>query len=517
MSEPDFISIRGAREHNLKGVSLDIPKKKLVVFTGVSGSGKSSLAFDTLFAEGQRRYVESLSAYARQFLGQMEKPHYDTLRGLSPTIAIEQKAASNNPRSTVGTVTEIHDYLRVLYASVGEQHCPQCGKKVGRQTAQQIVQELLRLPQGSKVVLLAPVAQARKGEHRELLQDALKRGFTRARIDGKVRSLEEKFELEKKVKHDIALVIDRIVIKPDVTSRLTDSVETALREGKGMLVVSDEQARPESDRAMSEKNACLTCGLSFGELTPASFSFNNPLGMCTECSGLGTRPEMDPDLIVPDPTRSIREGAIEPWQSSMARGEGWTAEFVDQLAKTFDIDLDVPYGKLPKKQRELLMNGTGGKTFRVKWDGGHYDMEWEGLVHKLMRGFKSTQSEAMRRYYMKFFSDKPCPVCNGERLRAENRAVKVAGENLPELSRRTITEARTFIDTLPLTESQQKVVADLAREIRSRLSFLVDVGLGYLTLERGAASLSGGESQRIRLASQMGSELTGVIYILDEP
>jgi excinuclease ABC subunit A len=517
MSEPDFVSIRGAREHNLKGVNLDIPKKKLVVFTGVSGSGKSSLAFDTLFAEGQRRYVESLSAYARQFLGQMEKPRYDTLRGLSPTIAIEQKAASNNPRSTVGTVTEVHDYLRVLYANLGEQHCPQCGRRVGRQSAQQIVQEVLKLPAGSKVVLLAPLVTGRKGEHKDVLQDALKRGFTRARVDGKIRSLEEKFELEKKLKHDIALVVDRLVIKPDVAARLTDSVETALREGKGMLIVSDEQGRAEADRPMSEKNACLHCGLSFGELSPASFSFNNPGGMCPECSGLGTRPEMDPDLIVPDATRSIREGAIEPWQSSMARGEGWTAELVDSLARAFDIDLDCPYGKLPKKQRELLMNGTGGKSFKVTWDGGAYEMEWEGLVHKLMRGFKTTQSEAMRRYYMKFFSDKPCPACEGERLKPESRAVRVGGCTMPQLSRKTITEARAFIDGLPLTESQKKVVEELAREIRSRLSFLVDVGLGYLTLERSASTLSGGESQRIRLASQMGSELTGVIYILDEP
>ena len=315
MAEPDFISVRGAREHNLKGVTLDIPKKKLVVFTGVSGSGKSSLAFDTLYAEGQRRYVESLSAYARQFLGQMEKPKYDTIRGLSPTISIEQKAASNNPRSTVGTVTEVHDYLRVLYANIGIQHCHNCGRKVGKQSAQQIVEEILKQPAGTKLQLLAPIIVNRKGEHKDVLIEAQKRGYSRARVDGKVRSLEEKFELDKKSKHDVELIIDRLVLKPDIKARLTDSVENALREGKGVLIVTDESASKSADRPMSELNACHHCGLSFPETTPASFSFNNPLGMCTECSGLGTKPEMDPDLIVPDKTRSIREGAVEVWAS----------------------------------------------------------------------------------------------------------------------------------------------------------------------------------------------------------
>ena len=330
MSEPDVISIRGASEHNLKSVSLDVPKKALVVFSGVSGSGKSSLAFDTLYAEGQRRYVESLSAYARQFLGQMEKPKYETLRGLSPTISIEQKAASNNPRSTVGTVTEVHDYLRVLYASIGVQHCWKCGRRVGRQSAQQIVEEILRMPAGTKLMVLAPLVQERKGEHRDLLADAQKRGFARARIDGRVRGLEEPITLDKKAKHSIEVVVDRLVLKPELRSRLTDSVETALREGKGVLLLTDENGG--NPRVMSELNACHHCGLSFGELTPAHFSFNNPLGMCPDCNGLGTKPEMDPDLIVPDPSRTIREGAVEPWSSGMVRGEGWTAEFVEQLA-----------------------------------------------------------------------------------------------------------------------------------------------------------------------------------------
>jgi len=516
MSEPDVISIRGAAEHNLKSISLDIPKKKLVVFSGVSGSGKSSLAFDTLYAEGQRRYVESLSAYARQFLGQMEKPKYETIRGLSPTISIEQKAASNNPRSTVGTVTEVHDYLRVLYASIGVQHCWKCGRRVGRQTAQQIVEDILRLPAGSKVMLLAPLVQNRKGEYRELLAESQKRGYARARIDGKVRSLEEPVALEKKAKHTIELVVDRLVLKPEGKSRLTDSVETALREGKGVLLLTDENGA--NARVMSELNACHACGLSFGELTPAHFSFNSPLGMCPDCNGLGTKPEMDPDLIVPDPGRTIREGAVEPWASGMVRGEGWTAEFVEQLAKAFDIDLDVPWSKLSKRERDLVLYGTGGKEFTIRWgSGGKWKMEWEGMVNKLLRSFRTTHSESMRKYYARFFSPQPCPTCHGERLKPEVRAVKVHGKSIVELSRLTIAEAREFLLGLPLTTAEEPVARELLKEIQSRLGFLIDVGLGYLTLERSAATLSGGESQRIRLASQMGSELTGVVYILDEP
>jgi excinuclease ABC subunit A len=517
MAEPDFLSIRGAREHNLKGVTLDIPKKKLVVFTGVSGSGKSSLAFDTLYAEGQRRYVESLSAYARQFLGQMEKPKYDTIRGLSPTISIEQKAASNNPRSTVGTVTEVHDYLRVLYANIGVQHCHQCGRKVGKQSAQQIVDEILKSPVGTKVQLLAPVVVNRKGEHKDVLQDALKRGFSRVRVDGKVRALEERIELDKKSKHDIELVIDRLVLKADLRPRLTDSVEQALREGKGVLIVTDETASKAADRTMSELNACHPCGLSFPELAPASFSFNNPLGMCAECSGLGTRAEMDPDLIVPDKTRTIRDGAVEVWASGVARGEGWTADLVDQLSKAFGIDLDTPWEKLPKRQQEIVLYGSEGKELTMKWGEARWRMSWEGLVNKLMRSFKSTGSEAMKQYYMKFLSDKPCPACHGERLRPESRAVKVHGKTLVELSRLTIRQALEFCTSLPLTKNEQTIAAELLKEIVSRLSFLADVGLTYLSLDRAASTLSGGESQRIRLASQMGSELTGVIYILDEP
>ncbi|MGA8891880.1 MAG: excinuclease ABC subunit UvrA [Anaeromyxobacteraceae bacterium] len=523
MTEPDTISVKGAREHNLKSVDVEIPKKRLVVFTGVSGSGKSSLAFDTLYAEGQRRYVESLSSYARQFLGQMEKPRYDTLRGLSPTISIEQKAASNNPRSTVGTITEVHDYLRVLYASIGEQHCPSCGRKVGKQTPQQIVDAILEMPSGSRILVLAPLVQNRKGEYRELLGDAHKRGFSRVRVDGIVHSLEERLSLDKKLKHDIELVVDRLVVKEGIRGRLTDSVETALREGKGTLVVADAEKEqkvgpgidPEEykkhDRFFSELNACPTCGISFGELAPQAFSFNSPLGSCTECQGLGTRPEMDADLIIPDPSLTIRDGAVEPWASGMERGEGWTFEFVEHLSRSLGIDLDTPWAKLPKQHRDVILHGTqaaGVKGYRI---------QWEGVLNQLYRRFKGTGSEAMRRYYMRFFSDKPCPACGGERLRAESRAVRIRGVGIVELSRMTIQQTLAWLDGLALRGAEARIAEELLKEIRNRLRFLVDVGLSYLTLDRPGPSLSGGESQRIRLASQMGSELTGVIYILDEP
>jgi excinuclease ABC subunit A len=521
MSEPEFIVVKGAREHNLKSVTLEIPKKKLVVFTGVSGSGKSSLAFDTLYAEGQRRYVESLSSYARQFLGQMEKPKYDTIRGLSPTISIEQKAASNNPRSTVGTITEVHDYLRVLYASIGVQHCPSCGRSVGKQTAQQIVDAIVAMPDGAKILLLAPLVQNRKGEYKDLLGDAHKRGFARVRVDGVVHSLEERLALDKKLKHDIELVIDRLVVKPDVRGRLTDSVETALREGKGTLIVADagqeQQVGPgvdpeeykKHDRFFSEHNACPYCGLSFSDLAPQNFSFNSPLGSCQECQGLGTRAEMDPDLIIPDPSLTIRQGAVDPWATGMEKGEGWTFEFVEHLARSLQIDLDTPWAKLPKAQRDTVLNGNEGL--------GRARIVWEGVVNQLHRRFKQTGSEAMRRYYLRYFSDKPCPTCSGERLKPESRAVRIRGKGIVDLSRLTIVEAHRWLAELDLQGSEARIADELLKEIANRLKFLLDVGLQYLTLDRPGPSLSGGESQRIRLASQMGAELTGVIYILDEP
>jgi excinuclease ABC subunit A len=531
--EPEFILVKGAREHNLKGITLEIPKKKLVVFTGVSGSGKSSLAFDTLYAEGQRRYVESLSAYARQFLGQMEKPHYDVIRGLSPTISIEQKAASNNPRSTVGTITEIHDYLRVLYAAIGKQFCYICGRGVGKQSAQQIAQELARLPEGTKLTILAPLVENRKGEHKELLQDAQKRGFSKVRINDVVRALDEEIELDKKKKHDIQLVIDRLVIKPSEggDKRLVDSVETALREGKGVLHAlttlgttsrgGKSASEGETHTIYSEHLACPVDGIGFPELQPSSFSFNNPLGMCQECNGLGSRPEMDPDLVVPDQTKTIRGGAIEPWTHALERGGGWTFRMIESLSQSFKVPLDKPWKDLPKETKTLLLTGSGDETMNIKWSeggrSGTYRTAFEGIIPMLMRRFKETTSESMRKHYLRYFSDRPCSGCMGERLRPESRAVRIHEKSVVDVSRMTIEDAARFMNTLPLVGNDKVVATELLKEIGNRLDFLLDVGLSYLTLDRPGPTLSGGESQRIRLASQMGSELTGVIYILDEP
>ena len=503
---PETLIVRGAREHNLKNVDLEIPKKSLVVFTGVSGSGKSSLAFDTLYAEGQRRYVESLSSYARQFLGQMEKPKYDTIRGLSPTISIEQKSASSNPRSTVGTVTEIHDYLRVLFARIGTQHCHQCGRRVSGQSAQDIVTSLASLPEGKKVQLLAPIVRQRKGEHIDLIEGAGSRGFTRMRVDGRMVDISaEKVTLDKKSKHDLEIVIDRIVIKAGIVPRLTDSVETALREGEGLLVAVYDDA----DHMFSEKTACPHCGISFEELAPLSFSFNSPMGMCQACNGLGSRPEMDADLVVPDPALSIRNGAVAPWASAMARGgAGWTGHEVEWVAKNFGVDLDKPWNKLTKAQRDTVLYGS---TKSVRGQA------WEGLTNQLMRRFKNTESDEMKQYYMRYFSDKPCPDCEGARLRPQSRAVRIEGASIDVLARKTIIESHAWVRDVKLTGAQEQIAAELRKEILQRLGFLLDVGLGYLTLDRAASTLSGGESQRIRLASQIGSELTGVIYILDEP
>jgi len=501
--DPEAVVVRGAREHNLKNVTISIPKKSLVVITGVSGSGKSSLAFDTIYAEGQRRYVESLSSYARQFLGQMEKPKYDTIRGLSPTISIEQKTASSNPRSTVGTVTEVHDYLRVLFASIGVQHCPKCGRLAEGQSAQQIVHSILEYPKGSKLLLLAPLERQRKGEHRERLLDAKTRGFSRLRIDGKVVTLDDSIvALDKKAKHDLDLVVDRVVVEPGARARITDSVELALREGKGIIIAQSEK----DERTFSERVACPHCELSFPELSPQSFSFNSPMGFCTECNGLGSRPEMDPELVVPNPALSIRDGAVTPWAAAAARGEGWVASEIDWVLSVFGIDKNKPWEKLTEAQRKaVLFGGKRGSNL------------WEGLVNQLMRRMKNTGSEDMKQYYLRFFSSKPCHACHGARLRPESRAVKVLGLGLDELSHLRIEEARSWIETVPLKGAALEIAAELRKEIGSRLGFLVNVGLGYLTLDRAAATLSGGESQRIRLASQIGSELTGVIYILDEP
>jgi excinuclease ABC subunit A len=521
--EPDEIVIRGAREHNLKGVDVTLPKKRLVVLTGVSGSGKSSLAFDTLYAEGQRRYVESLSAYARQFLGQMDKPKYDTIRGLSPTISIEQKSASNNPRSTVGTITEIHDYLRVLYANVGIQHCHVCGKPVGKQGSQQVVEEVMRLGEGTRVYLMAPVVTRRKGEHKELLADIARQGFARVRVDGEVRRLDEEIVLDKKRAHDIEIVVDRLQVKGDVRDRLADSVETALKAGDGVIIVAPalEDGKPsqKQQKVLSQHLACTTCGISFPELRPHSFSFNSPLGFCEACNGLGTRNEMDPDLIVPNQKLSIAAGAVEPWANTMEKADGWAHDFIVALCRTFDIDLDTPWKKLPKRQREIILYGTGSKRVALDWPGRVRPVHkrFEGVVNRMMRRFRETGSESMRKYYLRYFSDKPCDECEGERLRPESRAVHVHGKTLPDVARMTIVDALGHFDSLPLSGSETIIATELLKEINGRLGFLVDVGLGYLTLDRPGPSLSGGEAQRIRLASQLGSELTGVIYVLDEP
>jgi excinuclease ABC subunit A len=515
--ELDRVVITGARQHNLKNVTVEIPKKKLVILTGVSGSGKSSLAFDTLYAEGQRRYIESLNAYARQFLGQMDKPLYDSIRGLAPTISIEQKAASGNPRSTVGTITEIHDYLRVLWARVGRLTCHQCGRPVSQQSSQQIVEEIASLPPGTKFLLLAPLVKERKGEHREVLDQVRKAGFSRVRVNGVVVSLEDDIRLDKKKKHNLDAVVDRLVAKEGMSQRLTDSVETALRYGQGVVVVAPE-GQPE--KVMSQHRACHYCGISFPEPTPQLFSFNSPQGMCPECSGLGTRMEMDPDLVVPNPDLTINEGAVKPL-GAVGEGTGWGTDLVRAVARERGIDLNRPWRALPAAHRKVILYGTGDERVRVSvkgsWGAGAFRMRYEGAINSMMRRMRETQSEDMREYYQRFLSNRPCSGCGGRRVRSEALGVRIAGRNIAEATSLSVESALEFFENLGLKGSEATIAAELLKEIRSRLRFLRDVGLGYLTLDRPAPSLSGGEGQRIRLASQIGSELTGVIYVLDEP
>lgn len=520
--ELDHIQINGASEHNLRHVDVLIPKKKLVVLSGVSGSGKSSLAFDTLYAEGQRRYVESLSAYARQFLDRLDKPRYDTIRGLSPTISIEQKTASNNPRSTVGTITEIADYLRVLYARVGEQSCHLCGRAVAGQTAEQIAHELLA--EGRKVggrprlLLLAPLLSNRKGEHRELLADARHAGYVRLRVDGEVLPSEDILALDKRRKHTVEAVVDRLVVTAAARTRLNESVEQALQVGDGEMIAKFVDGE---ERIFSESMACMHCRISFPKLSPQSFSFNSPQGMCADCNGLGAKVAIDPERIVPDRALTLDQGAVVPWGEQVSKKLQWAHGFRGQLMKHLKIPTDKPWRALSKGQRDALLYGTGDKQYRVKWKGksgqGTLDIRWEGLVNRLMRRFSQTRSERAKRWYGRFMGNAVCPTCRGSRLRAESAAVRVGLASIVEISSKTVADARQFFEDLALEGAHAAIAAELLKEIRSRLDFLRAVGLDYLSLDRPGPTLSGGESQRIRLASQVGSELTGVIYILDEP
>jgi excinuclease ABC subunit A len=514
------VVIVGAREHNLKIDRLELPKHKLVVFTGVSGSGKSSLAFDTLYAEGQRRYIESLTSYARQFLGRLDRPDVERLSGLSPTIAIEQKSASSNPRSTVGTITEVYDYLRVLYARAGEQHCHVCGKLVRGQSSQEIVEALFQLPLGAKLLLLAPLVTHRKGEFRDLFGDLASRGYLRVRIDGEVHRLDELPTLDKKRKHTVELVIDRISLDEDDHQRIAESVELSLKEGDGVIRVLDDSGAAEL-MEFSEARTC--CGHSFPSLSPQAFSFNSPLGMCPECNGLGTRLEVDPALVVPDDRLSINDGAIVPWAHFMKGGTTWNYKIISTVASIFDIDLDRPWYRLSEKKREIMLHGVGDRKIRVRRGepGSDSEVTWpttfEGAVHQLARRYQQTTSEAARESYRIYLSRRPCEICGGRRLRPESLAVKVANRGIAEISAMTVRDASRHFREIDLKGARAQIAEGVVREVLSRLEFLLNVGLDYLSLGRPGPSLSGGEAQRIRLASQLGSELSGVMYVLDEP
>jgi excinuclease ABC subunit A len=510
--------IHGAREHNLKNVTLALPRDKLIVFTGLSGSGKSSLAFDTIYAEGQRRYVESLSSYARQFLGQMEKPDVDFIEGLSPAISIDQKSTSRNPRSTVGTITEVYDYLRVLYARVGHPHCPNCGRPIGRQTPDQIVDQVMELPEGTRFQVLAPVVRGRKGEYEKLLQELARKGFPRARIDGEVRELSEPIRLPKTYKHTIEVVVDRLVAKPDIRRRVADSIETALELAEGIAMVAVQTHDGEDLQTFSQALACTHCGLSFEELAPRNFSFNSPYGACTTCDGLGTRLEVDPELVVPSPDLSVHEGALAPWASVTL--EYWN-RVLDAVGEAHGIDLDLPWKRLTKAQRQILLYGSEEQIYvRYKNRYGRqraYHTTFEGVVTNVERRHQETESEAQREKLEQFMREIPCRACKGQRLRPESLAVTVGGLNIAQLTDLSIRKTLVFVDEIQLSERELMIAERLLKEIRERVRFLVDVGLDYLTLGRAAGTLAGGEAQRIRLATQIGSGLVGVLYILDEP
>ncbi len=516
------IIIKGASEHNLKNIDLELPRNELIVFTGVSGSGKSSLAFDTLYAEGQRRYVESLSAYARQFLGQMEKPKVDYIEGLSPAIAIEQKSASKNPRSTVGTITEIYDYLRVLYARIGKQYCHSCGRPVGSLTIDQMVEHLLENPEGTKLQIVAPLVQNRKGEHKDELEQLRQEGFVRVIINGKMRSLDEEIILDKKSKHNIEVVIDRIVIKPGIESRLSDSLELALKLAEGTVkIINGEELTPDNTIILSSQNSCPNCNIGFEELSPQSFSFNSPIGACPTCNGLGYKLEFDPDLVVANPELSIMEGAVAAWGRLEIKQQSWTLNTIRNLAHAYKFSLNTPWYQLPELVKQLVLYGSKGRKFKIAWQNergsGEFMMRFEGVIPQLERRMHETTSEEMRRYYMQYISDKPCPDCEGKKLKPSSLAVKIDKYNIGELTSLSIHQAHAFFSRLDLKGNRKIIAEEVLKEIKNRLGFLLSVGLHYLTLDRRSPTLSGGEAQRIRLASQIGSQLVGVMYILDEP
>ena len=514
-----FIKIRGANEHNLKHISLNIPRNELVVLTGLSGSGKSSLAFDTIYAEGQRRYMESLSSYARQFLGQMEKPDVESIEGLSPAISIDQKSTNRNPRSTVGTVTEIYDYMRLLYARVGIPHCPKCGKEIRKQTVDQMVDQIMDLPERTKIQLLAPVVRGRKGEHVKVLEQARKSGYVRVRIDGNLYELSEEIKLEKNIKHNIEIVVDRLVVKEGIENRLTDSIETVMGLTGGLMVVDVIGGEP---MTFSQSFACPDCNISVDEVEPRSFSFNNPFGACPECFGLGYKMEFDEDLMIPDKSLSIRQGAIVVlgWQSCTDKGS-FTGALLDALAKEYHFSLDTPFQDYPKEIHDILIYGTGGREVKVHYKSqrgeGVYDVAFEGLLENVNRRYRETFSENSKAEYETFMRITPCPVCKGQRLKKESLAVTVGGLNIYEATDMSIVRFREFLENLKLTPMQETIGASILKEIKARINFLINVGLDYLSLTRATGTLSGGEAQRIRLATQIGSGLVGVAYILDEP
>ena len=513
------IIVKGARANNLKNIDVTIPRDKLVVVTGVSGSGKSSLAFDTIYAEGQRRYVESLSSYARMFLGQMDKPDVDYIEGLSPAISIDQKTTSKNPRSTVGTVTEIYDYLRLLWARAGTPHCPNCGREIRQQTIDQIIDQVLSLPEGTRIQVMAPVIRGKKGEHAKVFEDAKRSGYVRVRVDGSLYELDEDIKLEKNKKHTIEIIVDRLIIRPDIRQRLTDSVETASKLSGGLVIVN--LLREEKDLSFSQKYACEDCGISMEELTPRMFSVNNPFGACPTCTGLGNQLKADPAIIVPDGSKSILNGAICASGWNNVRGDGISRMYFDALSKKYKFSLTEPWDSLSREAKDIILYGTKGELLELHYDQprgkGVLKQAFEGICNNIERRYRETQSDASRRELEELMSECPCPECGGRRLRKESLAVTVGGKNIYEFTTLSVEDALSWLDGLTLTEQQLLIADRILKEIRSRLGFLKSVGLGYLTLSRSAGTLSGGESQRIRLATQIGSSLMGVLYILDEP